>query len=236
MKTVFRGLSGWKCAWALSWMLIFCIIGLTTAELSQFSGMVQFFGGNLQFNWNEAAAVHHYRIYLSERDLTVSPPRDTTFTLYSQDPALDVPAVPGHAYRIQVEALTASGKHSSQSQESPLYLCLGDSSLNSAWLLSQLPGGTALGPAYPNPFNPTTTIPYTVAPSQGASALVNLRIYNTLGQVVRRVVDGQNSPAGQYRAVWDGKNDQGLPVSAGTYICCLQVAEWSATKLLVLTK
>jgi hypothetical protein len=53
-----------------------------------------------------------------------------------------------------------------------------------------LPAGLALEPAYPNPFNPATQIPYNLS---GAGA-VTLKIYDLLGQEVRTLVDGAQAP------------------------------------------
>ena len=72
----------------------------------------------------------------------------------------------------------------------------------------------ALGANYPNPFNPATTIPVSVAASTGD---VDLTIYNVLGQPVRRVWAGPLA-AGDHRLAWDGRDGQGQPVAAGVYV------------------
>lgn len=65
---------------------------------------------------------------------------------------------------------------------------------------------------YPNPFNPTTTIRFQL-PSEGK---VLLQIFNTNGQLIRTLVDAQVR-VGFHQAVWDGKNDSGIPVVTGVY-------------------
>lgn len=65
---------------------------------------------------------------------------------------------------------------------------------------------------FPNPFNPATTISYTLA----KDANVSLNIYNVNGQLVRTLVN-QHQGVGTHNAVWDGRNDHGLDVSSGTY-------------------
>jgi predicted outer membrane repeat protein len=65
---------------------------------------------------------------------------------------------------------------------------------------------------YPNPFNPETTISYSL-PSE---THVEITIFNIRGQVVRRLVDGEQ-PAGRYQTVWNGKNDNGRSVGSGVY-------------------
>ena len=56
------------------------------------------------------------------------------------------------------------------------------------------PKAFTLSDAYPNPFNPSTTINYTLATSGAAS----LRVYNVLGQLVKTVVDNMHQEAGTY--------------------------------------
>ena len=63
-----------------------------------------------------------------------------------------------------------------------------------------LPQEIALGANYPNPFNPSTLIPYQLpAPSP-----VRLAVFNILGQRVATLVDGAQE-AGAYRAHWDAR-------------------------------
>ena len=79
------------------------------------------------------------------------------------------------------------------------------------------PRENALLPNYPNPFNPETWIPYTLARSND----VQITIYNTRGTVVRQL-DLGHQRAGYYTgrsraAYWDGTNDVGERVSSGIY-------------------
>jgi hypothetical protein len=65
---------------------------------------------------------------------------------------------------------------------------------------------------YPNPFNPTTTIRYTV-PKDGD---VRLCIYNTRGQLVTTLVN-ERKDKGSYTIVWNGKDNNGKAASSGVY-------------------
>ena len=58
-----------------------------------------------------------------------------------------------------------------------------------------LPARFALGPNYPNPFNPSTIIPYQLA----ASSAVRLEVFNLLGQRIATLVD-EERPAGFHTA------------------------------------
>ena len=76
-----------------------------------------------------------------------------------------------------------------------------------------LPARFALGPNYPNPFNPSTIIPYQLA----ASAAVRLEVFNLLGQHIATLVDGER-PAGFHTATWHAVDAAGRAVGAGVYI------------------
>ena len=69
--------------------------------------------------------------------------------------------------------------------------------------------------AAPNPFNPTTTIHLQV-PRRG---VVWLTIYNVAGQVVRTLLDDYELDAGYHTIDWDGRDQQGQPVTSGGCIC-----------------
>jgi hypothetical protein len=65
---------------------------------------------------------------------------------------------------------------------------------------------------YPNPFNPSTNIVYTIA----KNATVDLSIYNVLGQKIATLVTGDIA-AGEHTTVWNGTTQSGAPVSSGVY-------------------
>jgi hypothetical protein len=80
------------------------------------------------------------------------------------------------------------------------------------------PAAFSLGRNYPNPFNPSTVIPFTLA----RPGLVSLTIYSALGQKVRTLVNGSLS-AGEHHAVWNGRDDRGRGAAAGVYLYRLRV-------------
>ncbi|MBN1292417.1 MAG: T9SS type A sorting domain-containing protein [Candidatus Latescibacteria bacterium] len=65
---------------------------------------------------------------------------------------------------------------------------------------------------YPNPFNPQTSICFSVADQMP----VSIEVYNISGQKVRSLFTG-SLPAGEHTMVWDGRDDTGYPVSSGIY-------------------
>lgn len=82
---------------------------------------------------------------------------------------------------------------------------------------------------YPNPFNPTTTIEYSIE----KTTHVELTVFNMLGQVIRSLERGMKQP-GSYRAVWNGRTDNGLSASAGLYFYSLSADGYVMTRKMLL--
>ncbi len=84
---------------------------------------------------------------------------------------------------------------------------------------------------HPNPFNPSTTISYSIA-SEG---WVRLNIYDVRGALVRALVDG-NQPAGRQAVTWDGSNSRGVLASSGIYFVRLASGGRSMARKIALLK
>ena len=76
---------------------------------------------------------------------------------------------------------------------------------------------------YPNPFNPTTIIKYSIV----YKSLVNLSVYNMLGQRIKTIEDGVIHENGFYSAAWNGEDENGRKVSSGIYFYRLKAAQLS---------
>jgi hypothetical protein len=85
--------------------------------------------------------------------------------------------------------------------------------------------------AYPNPFNPVTTLRYDLP----EDALVNITIYDMMGRVVSNLVSSQQN-AGYKSIQWNATNNQGQPVSPGLYLYTIQAGKFRQTKKMVLLK
>jgi hypothetical protein len=90
---------------------------------------------------------------------------------------------------------------------------------------------TALKSNYPNPFNPETTISYSLA----KQSKVSLQVFNILGQKVRTLVNETNN-AGTHTVVWNGKDDSGNAVASGVYFYRLKSGTISQTNKMILMK
>jgi flagellar hook assembly protein FlgD len=85
--------------------------------------------------------------------------------------------------------------------------------------------------AYPNPFNPVTTLRYDLP----EDALVNITIYDIMGRIVKTMVNTQQN-AGYKSIQWNATNNLGQPVSAGLYLYTIQAGKFRQTKKMVLLK
>jgi hypothetical protein len=94
-----------------------------------------------------------------------------------------------------------------------------------------LPLAFGLDPNYPNPFNPSTNISYTLS----AAGQVRLEVYNTLGRHVITLVEGYQ-PSGTYTVTWDGRNESGSGVPSGVYLYRLQAGAETALRKMTLMK
>ena len=76
-----------------------------------------------------------------------------------------------------------------------------------------IPGIPFTAVIYPNPFNPTTTISYSL-PSAGH---LKLSIYNVRGQLVKTLIDGPRPAGANQKAIWDGTDNRGSAAASGVY-------------------
>ena len=81
---------------------------------------------------------------------------------------------------------------------------------------------------YPNPFVQTTTIEYSVE----QSSHVELKIYNSLGQSIRTLVDDFKTD-GKYLVKWDGKDNSGKDVPGGSYFYRIRIGEYTSVNKMI---
>jgi len=93
-------------------------------------------------------------------------------------------------------------------------------------------GRIRLDQNFPNPFNPRTTIQFTLTDP----ARVILEIYDAAGRHVRRLIDGRMMSAGTHRTPWNGRDDTGREVASGVYFYHFKAGDSRWTKSMVLVK
>lgn len=119
----------------------------------------------------------------------------------------------------------------------------GDCGLMGAWPVAcgdltgagdhaDLPPRLTLSPCTPNPFNPTTSISYSL-PTGGT---VSLAVYDVAGRLVRVLVRGAWQQPGRYDVVWHGRDGAGHQVGSGVYLCRLEVDGQVQTQRMALVR
>ena len=93
--------------------------------------------------------------------------------------------------------------------------------INSLQSSNPIPTAFELYQNDPNPFNPLTSIKFDV-PKSGQIQLI---IYDELGRHVQTLIDNYYQ-AGQFTSIWDGTNENNIPVAAGVYFCRMVAGEY----------
>ncbi len=94
-----------------------------------------------------------------------------------------------------------------------------------------LPDHATLHQNFPNPFNTTTTLAFTLP----RSASVQIEIHNCIGQRIRSW-PGLRCASGLHRLVWDGRNETGRTCPAGVYFYSVKLDNATLTKKLLLLR
>jgi hypothetical protein len=84
-----------------------------------------------------------------------------------------------------------------------------------------IPSTVVLGRNFPNPFNSSTVITFSI-PVGLSDSYIELWIHNILGQRVKQLLN-QRMPSGKYAARWDGTAENGVGVASGVYFYSLKV-------------
>ena len=88
-----------------------------------------------------------------------------------------------------------------------------------------------MGNAYPNPFNPSTTLSYYLP----YVASVKLVIYDIVGNVITNLVT-ETETQGYKSVQWNATNNEGQSVSAGVYFYSIEAGDFMQTKKIILLK
>ena len=96
---------------------------------------------------------------------------------------------------------------------------------------NEIPSSNILSRNFPNPFNPSTTIRFTLK----EPADITLKIFDLSGAQIYTLASG-SFPAGTFHRRWRGTNDSGNNVSSGVYFYRLTAGEFTETRKMVLLK
>lgn len=95
-----------------------------------------------------------------------------------------------------------------------------------------LPSDYKLHANYPNPFNPTTTIGFTLP----LDKRISVRVFDVTGRLVKTLINDAQFTQGTHEVTWDATNDAGQAVASGTYLYTLEYGNFRQSKTMVLLK
>jgi hypothetical protein len=171
-------------------------------------------GGTLSWHASNAPDFDHFTVYGSNSGTF----KEAIVVDYTSGTTMDVSASPYATY--YVTASDAAGNEGKPAKT------------NSLSGVGGTPQSYVLSVAnYPNPFNPRTTVRYTV-PSRG---IVDINVYDTNGALVATLFHGEHN-AGAYSADWDGRTTGGSIASSGIYFARITQNGDTRTRKMILLK
>ena len=170
--------------------------------------------GSLSWDTSTADDFDYFTVYGANADDFGS----ASIVNYSVDPTLDVSASPYAYYYV-----TATDFSGNEGNPATVHALSGVTDTPRHYVLSLS--------NYPNPFNPRTTVSYTV-PSRGH---VTVSIFDASGAYVATLFDGERD-AGAYRINWDGRTENAAVAASGVYFARIEHASGVRTRKMVLLK
>ena len=228
----------WRTLRVLATILIFIVVVDSLAEAYNLSQAIVWLQEKmLNLTWEKSdEAATHYRVEIRKTSLMTEPPATYFHYDYTSATNFDVELENDHSYQFRVQAVTEFGNTSTFSDSTALIIYRDPAAAKIAVEEEERPAEFSLSQNFPNPFNSSTTIQYTI-PNEaiGSNNRVELIIYNKLGQRVRRLVN-EYQPAGAHRAVWDGRDDSGHDVGSGHYFYRIVIGNYNASKKMIFMK
>lgn len=181
-------------------------------------------GVNLEWAAPIDADFKYFEIYRGET-ATFDPDAVGALAKSTDNQFVDAEIQGGKSYTYKVAAYDFSGNRSEFSSVTLAVTGVGtreDQGIPKDFVLNQ---------NYPNPFNPSTHIDFGVPKQQ----TVQIKIYDLRGALVRTLASGAFS-AGNHHVIWDGRDDRGSLVSAGTYLYRLESDGATITKKMIFLK
>jgi hypothetical protein len=186
-------------------------VAITGFEANLIDGGVELYG-----TFSTDSEQVRVNVYRGDDRVMIEPIRYKTIELRDVEEFsfFDGDVEPGRTYRYHVGVVDKDGETLSLTKEVTIPVAQ-----------------TVLGQNEPNPFNPTTSIHYTLSGQQR----VTLSIYDASGRLVRTLVDGIKGH-GPHQAEWNGTDNVGNPVGSGVYFYRLQAGKFNESRKMLLLK
>ena len=146
---------------------------------------------------------------LCEWEIPMMDANSCVVKVVAYDPSLNTGEGISAGY-FSIKDQTAVGDDEEEEDETPVYV-------------------TALEQNYPNPFNGATNIAYTLA----EAGIVDLRIYDTTGRLIRTLESAAARPSGRHVTEWNGRDNTGRAVTSGIYFARIRTGKFMDTRKMV---
>jgi hypothetical protein len=180
-------------------------LGPVPVELSSFAAFSQ--DGNVVLEWSTESETNNFGFEIQRKGAYENftkvgfVPGNGTTTMLNHYNYTDV-GLPENTYYYRLKQVDYNGAFEFSEEKS---VVLGS------------PTDYALEQNFPNPFNAETVLRYQIGHQSGEVVQVKLLIYNSLGELVRTLVDN-NQSVGKHSVTWNGHDNNGISVSSGVYI------------------
>lgn len=181
-------------------------------------------GTNVDLTWDESPDTDFDYFSIRRGDQPGFDPNIGTEVGTTTDPFFSDSNVPGGDWFYRVVAFDFNGNEGEFSTEVSVPMGIEGTD-------GTIPREFALHQNYPNPFNPETWISFDLPKSVD----VSITIYNTLGQKVRTLVS-EAAPAGSYKVLWDGTNQNSVRVASGIYIYTIKAGTFVQSRKMTFMK
>ena len=178
-------------------------------------------GAGVRLNWEfpvESHTLSGFRISRNEQVITSTVLPSNIFTYH------DTNVVAGETYVYFVRAMFINPAGMSPPSNEVSIVSVSESEIDPVYL-------NYLGINYPNPFNPETTIGFSIQNDSD----VKLEIFNVRGALVRTLINSKLS-RGDHTVIWDGKNNQEKQMASGVYFYRIEADDFLAVRRMVLLK
>lgn len=213
-----------------SWKLVlFFIIALIFLSAhNSYSVNSKFSGGRmLNLTWDAPEnGADHYRIEITRTDQMNEPAADSVYYFFSKNNFFRIELEEGSLYTVRLQSVNSYGVISDFSNETTFAIDNGVITSMLDTSNDKTPMDFSLSQNFPNPFNPMTTISYSLPDDSH----VKLSIFNVAGQ---KITELQNDrlKAGTYSVTWNASDSP-----SGTYIYMISTDHFSHSKKMLLLK
>jgi len=232
--------NGSDCAW-IDYIVFPAIGGGDAAILGMNTESIEF--GEVEIGETAIQQFNIFNLGVLDLNGTITTPEGYTVSIEETRNEVDYSVTPSEYITVNIEfAPTQATQYngdiiitSNDPNQSEVNIPVSGTGFSTKNGMELIPIVTKLQGNFPNPFNPTTNVKFSLK----ADSRVALMIYNVRGQRVKTLVDN-NMPAGYHSVIWNGIDESGKSVSSGVYFSSFYAVDdngkYTSVKKMILLK